>query len=93
MMSKELLICSLQLERKLLLVYALIACIETCGLTIVNPDPQMAPMTLAKLQDPLKKTMDLAQKDLLPIYKGLGRYSKALDKVRRAPPPTPPTTC
>lgn len=29
--------------------------------------------------------MDLAQKDLLPIYKGLGKYSKALDKVRHLP--------
>lgn len=37
-------------------------------------------MTLAKLQDPLKKTLDTAQKDLKPIYAGLNKYGKALDK-------------
>lgn len=54
----------------------------TCELTVAMIDPQKAPLTLAKLQDPLKKTMDAAQKDLLPIYKGLNKYSKTLDKVR-----------
>ena len=39
-------------------------------------------MTLVKLKDPLKKTMDQANKDLKPIYSGLNKYSKALDKVR-----------
>jgi hypothetical protein len=37
-------------------------------------------LTLAKLQDPLKKTLDAAQKDLKPIYAGLNKYGKALDK-------------
>ena len=41
-------------------------------------------MTLAKLQDPLKKTLDAAQKDLKPIYSGLNKYGKVLDKVRLA---------
>jgi hypothetical protein len=38
-------------------------------------------LTLAKLQDPLKKALDAAQKDLKPIYAGLNKYGKALDKV------------
>ncbi len=50
-------------------------------LTVVI-DPVKAPLTLAKLQDPFKKTLDLAQKDLKPIYSGLNKYGKALDKVR-----------
>ena len=41
-----------------------------------------APVVLAKLQDPVKKTLDTAQKDLKPIYAGLNKYAKALDKVR-----------
>lgn len=45
-------------------------------------DPSKAPLTLAKLQDPFKKTMETAQKDLKPIYSGLNKYGKALDKVR-----------
>lgn len=49
-----------------------------------NAEPQTAPLTLAKLHDPLKKTMESTQKDLLPMYKTLGKYSKALDKVRYA---------
>jgi hypothetical protein len=43
-------------------------------------DPQTAPLTLAKLQDPFKKTLDSAQKDLKPIYSGLNKYGKALDR-------------
>lgn len=37
-------------------------------------------MTLAKLQDPFKKTLEASQKDLKPIYSGLNKYGKALDK-------------
>jgi hypothetical protein len=44
-------------------------------------DPEMAPMTLAKLQGPLQQSMEAANKDLLPTYKALGKYSKSLDKV------------
>lgn len=43
-------------------------------------------MTLAKLQEPLKKTLDDARKDLTPIYSGLAKYSKLLDKVRQPSP-------
>ncbi|KAF2128055.1 hypothetical protein P153DRAFT_294536 [Dothidotthia symphoricarpi CBS 119687] len=46
----------------------------------IAADPQKAPLVLAKLQDPFKKTMDAAQKDLKPIYSGLNKYGKALDK-------------
>ena len=44
-------------------------------------DPQTAPLTLAKLQTPLKGMMEQANKDLKPIYSGLNKYGKALDKV------------
>ncbi|CAI6339754.1 unnamed protein product [Periconia digitata] len=43
-------------------------------------EPQSAPLTLAKLQDPLKRNLEQAQKDLKPIYSGLNKYGKALDK-------------
>ncbi|KAF2246600.1 hypothetical protein BU26DRAFT_521053 [Trematosphaeria pertusa] len=46
----------------------------------IAADPQTAPLTLAKLQDPLKKSLEAAQKDIKPIYSGLGKYGKALDK-------------
>lgn len=46
----------------------------------IAADPKTAPLTLAKLQDPFKKTLDHAQKDLKPIYSGLNKYGKALDK-------------
>jgi hypothetical protein len=39
-------------------------------------------LTLAKLQDPFKKSLDTVQKDLKPVYAGLNKYGKALDKVR-----------
>lgn len=58
--------------------------------TTASPDPQKAPLALAKLHDPFKKTMDAAQKDLKPIYSGLNKYGKALDKV--CPSPTRPPT-
>jgi hypothetical protein len=50
-------------------------------LTNTRPDPKTAPLALAKLQDPFKKTLDTAQKDLKPIYSGLNKYGKALDKA------------
>ncbi|KAF1835316.1 hypothetical protein BDW02DRAFT_638728 [Decorospora gaudefroyi] len=46
----------------------------------VAADGSTAPLTLAKLQDPFKKTLEAAQKDLKPIYAGLNKYGKALDK-------------
>lgn len=54
------------------------------SLTLTRADPHTAPMTLAKLQDPFKKTLDAAQKDLKPIYSGLNKYGKVLDRVRLA---------
>ena len=54
-------------------------------LTRTRADPKTAPLTLAKLQDPFKKTLDTAQKDLKPIYSGLNKYGKALDRVRFSP--------
>lgn len=54
-------------------------------LTTITTDPQTTPLTLAKLHDPLKKTMEIAQKDLKPIYSGLNKYSRALDKVASGP--------
>ncbi|EDU47530.1 conserved hypothetical protein [Pyrenophora tritici-repentis Pt-1C-BFP] len=46
----------------------------------IAADPKLAPLTLAKLQDPFKKSLDVIQKDLKPIYAGLNKYGKALDK-------------
>ncbi|KAF1955349.1 hypothetical protein CC80DRAFT_493244 [Byssothecium circinans] len=46
----------------------------------ISADAQTAPLTLAKLQDPLKRTLEAAQKDIKPIYSGLNKYGKALDK-------------
>ncbi|PVI08366.1 hypothetical protein DM02DRAFT_607787 [Periconia macrospinosa] len=46
----------------------------------IAEQPQTAPLTLAKLQDPLKRSLEQAQKDLKPIYSGLNKYGKALDK-------------
>lgn len=46
-----------------------------------RPEPQTAPMTLAKLNTPLKQGLDTALKDIKPIYSGLNKYGKALDKV------------
>jgi hypothetical protein len=51
------------------------------SLTITTSDPHTAPSTLAKLQDPFKKSLETAQKDLKPIYSGLNKYGKVLDKV------------
>ncbi|KAF2638335.1 hypothetical protein P280DRAFT_405161 [Massarina eburnea CBS 473.64] len=46
----------------------------------IAADAQSAPLTLAKMQDPLKRTLEAAQKDIKPIYSGLNKYGKALDK-------------
>ena len=45
------------------------------------PDPHSAPVTLAKLQTPVKASFETVNSDLKEVYKGLGNYSKALDKV------------
>ena len=44
-------------------------------------DPHSAPVTLAKLQTPVKASFETINSDLKEVYKGLGNYSKALDKV------------
>lgn len=41
-------------------------------------------MTLAKLQNPVKQSFEAINSDLKDVYKGLGNYSKALDKVYKA---------
>ncbi|KAL1612800.1 hypothetical protein SLS60_001029 [Paraconiothyrium brasiliense] len=46
----------------------------------IAADPQTTPLTLAKLQDPVKRSLEQAQKDIKPIYSGLNKYGKALDK-------------
>ncbi|KAH3974635.1 hypothetical protein HBH64_137680 [Parastagonospora nodorum] len=46
----------------------------------IAADPKTAPLTLAKLQDPFKKSLETAQKDLKPVYAGLNKYGKVLDK-------------
>ncbi|KAH7391159.1 CTLH/CRA C-terminal to lish motif domain-containing protein [Phaeosphaeria sp. MPI-PUGE-AT-0046c] len=46
----------------------------------IAADPQTAPLALAKLQDPVKKSLEAAQKDLKPIYAGLNKYGRVLDK-------------
>lgn len=46
----------------------------------IAADPTTAPLTLARLQDPFKQSLDTVQKDLKPIYSGLNKYGKALDK-------------
>ena len=38
-------------------------------------------MTLAKLQNPVKQSFEAINSDLKDVYKSLGNYSKALDKV------------
>ena len=38
-------------------------------------------MTLAKLQNPVKQSFEAINSDLKDVYKALGNYSKALDKV------------
>ncbi|KAI4674007.1 uncharacterized protein J4E88_008474 [Alternaria novae-zelandiae] len=46
----------------------------------IAADAKTAPVTLAKLQDPFKKSLDAVNKDLKPIYAGLNKYGKTLDK-------------
>ena len=39
-------------------------------------------MTLAKLQTPMKHSFDKVNEDLKEVHQALGKYGKALDKVR-----------
>ena len=44
-------------------------------------DQSSASITLAKLQNPVKQSFEAINSDLKDVYKGLGNYSKALDRV------------
>src|SRR3954462_15824869 len=61
-----------------------------------SPDPSSAAITLAKLQQPVKKGFDAVNDDLKEVYSALGKYSKALDKVQYSAlstfPPNPNVT-
>ncbi|KAI9705909.1 MAG: hypothetical protein M1836_005315 [Candelina mexicana] len=46
----------------------------------ISSDPDSASITLAKLQNPIKKSFTKVNEDLKQIHSGLGKYSKALDK-------------
>ncbi|KAI9719394.1 MAG: hypothetical protein M1812_003465 [Candelaria pacifica] len=46
----------------------------------ISSDPDSASITLAKLQDPIKKSFTKVNDDLKQIHSGLGKYTKALDK-------------
>jgi hypothetical protein len=41
---------------------------------------------MAKLQNPVKQAFDSVNSDLKEVYKGLGNYSKALDKALTSSP-------
>lgn len=45
-------------------------------------DSASATVTLAKLQNPIRQSFESVNNDLKEVYKGLGNYSKALDRVR-----------
>lgn len=44
-------------------------------------DNNSASITLAKLQNPVKQSMEAIKSDLQDVYNGLGNYSKVLEKV------------
>ena len=46
-----------------------------------HSDQNGASVTLAKLQNPVKQSFEAINSDLKDVYKALGNYSKALDKV------------
>lgn len=50
----------------------------------VKPDPTSAQMQMAKLQTPAKQSFDKINEDLKEVHQALGKYGKALDKVRGA---------
>ncbi|MCJ1384736.1 hypothetical protein MMC17_007854 [Xylographa soralifera] len=52
----------------------------------ISDNPASAPITLAKLQNPVKASFDVIKSDLGEIYKGLGLWSKALDKKFKGKP-------
>lgn len=46
-------------------------------------------MTLAKAQAPVKQSFEKVNEDLKEVHQALGKYGKALDKVRRRNGPHP----
>ena len=48
---------------------------------LIRSDLSAAPITLAKLQNPVKQGFDSLNGDLKKIHKSLNDFSKALDKV------------
>ncbi|MCJ1296672.1 hypothetical protein MMC34_008238 [Xylographa carneopallida] len=58
----------------------------------ISDNPVSAPVTLAKLQNPVKASFDTIKSDLGEIYKGLGSWSKALDKAQKFKGKPLPTT-
>ena len=54
-------------------------------------DPGSASITLAKLQNPVKQSFEAIKDDLQDVYNALGKYEKALDKVRWTAPAFAPT--
>ena len=46
-----------------------------------RPDPTSGPVTLAKLQNPIKQSFEAVTSDLKDVHKGQSRYQKALDTV------------
>ena len=55
----------------------MINCISL-NLTLDQASPSI---TLAKLQNPVKQSFEAINSDLKEVYKSLGNYGKALDKV------------
>ncbi|KAI9725884.1 MAG: hypothetical protein M1834_009472 [Cirrosporium novae-zelandiae] len=49
-------------------------------------DPNSASITLAKLQNPVKKSFETTNDDLKEVYNSLNKYSKAIDKVFKDKP-------
>lgn len=49
---------------------------------LLNPvDHSSASITLAKLQNPVKQSLEAIKSDLQDVYNGLGNYAKVLEKV------------
>lgn len=46
-----------------------------------STDPDIAPQTLAKLQNPARQAFEAVNGDLKEIHKRLNNYDKALTKV------------
>lgn len=54
--------------------------------TKVRSDGSTAPMTMAKLKNPMKQSFDRLNQDVKELHSAINNYSKALDKVRHGAP-------